>query len=792
MSEVVGTKRTQSTGRRSRDPVTFVLDLFNVWTGIALAGILFLYCSIGSGTPDVRKLPWLEMTEFEWFNWWPFAVLIGLFSINMVLVTVRRIPLRKINAGVWMIHSGIIMMTLGSYYYFTTKVEGDAPVFRRQVRVELPGMDKPLSLIALPGSHAHATVSGKTWEFQVQSTNTNWPILSEKHKGEVAYAVNVMVTPPDGESFIRQLLDGYPQYTEDVIPGKGRAVKSTGKKLLRDELSLSLEYHPTDYFYVMDTSALYVRRVGETEWVQRPIEGLPRYNERIGSRDQVFFDPHQRIPLRPIDLDIPPASDGDALSDASVHVTGFLRYAHLERRWRDGSSRGDRLNPFLKISLSSDQAAKESFELIAFDPARRTAGNGTIEFTWLRDASQVASLPTDSRATLRIKLADSDDEMVVPITADTLGGDFLPIGDSVFSYRVKNVQDRLTIPGRDAPVSIAIIELKTPETTITRWVADQPGMSRDMGASQGDPHGGEPATPTPPDSRVVMTYQPGSAPLIFAAHPGGLHFVYNGAEGRAMSRPVHPGESIEVMPGLTLRVETFLPNAVAEVRPVVVPPSSRQRGVKGFFSMIRLEINTGGSAQTEWVSFNRYAFPNRQYAYQGRFTYLPQRFKLADGGQVEVMFSRERQKLPASIALDDFEIDAHFGGYTGNVSTIRNYISHLRFNDGSGWTKSEEIQVNAPTALGGFWYFQSMWDKPQDRNPGGGMNYTGLGVGNRNGVYIQLAGCCIAVVGMLFAFYVKPMMKRKRAAQSRARVSRSTVVSEHEEVAAELQQSVGV
>ena len=58
-------------------------------------------------------------------------------------------------------------------------------------------------------------------------------------------------------------------------------------------------------------------------------------------------------------------------------------------------------------------------------------------------------------------------------------------------------------------------------------------------------------------------------------------------------------------------------------------------------------------------------------------------------------------------------------------------------------------------------------------NPTGSMNYTGLGVGNRNGVYVQLAGCCIAVAGMIFAFYVKPMIKRRRYEQARAQTTRS-------------------
>jgi hypothetical protein len=40
-------------------------------------------------------------------------------------------------------------------------------------------------------------------------------------------------------------------------------------------------------------------------------------------------------------------------------------------------------------------------------------------------------------------------------------------------------------------------------------------------------------------------------------------------------------------------------------------------------------------------------------------------------------------------------------------------------------------------------------------------------------VYVQLAGCCLAVAGMIFAFYVKPVLKRRRAEASRVRVGRS-------------------
>lgn len=187
--------------------------------------------------------------------------------------------------------------------------------------------------------------------------------------------------------------------------------------------------------------------------------------------------------------------------------------------------------------------------------------------------------------------------------------------------------------------------------------------------------------------------------------------------------------------------------------------------------MIRLELDTGNGIESRWLRFNQYALPSEDYAYDSRFAYYPEKFRMPYGEIVEVLFSRQRQELPNPIALDSFELDTHVGGYSGSVSTIRNYESGLRFFDDGAWTKeSQLISVNQPTEFGGYWYFQSSWDKPPNNNPSAGMNYTGLGIGNRNGVYIQLVGCCLMAVGMIFAFYVKPIMKRRRADRSCAKI----------------------
>lgn len=755
-----------------RGPIPRVLDaLSSVWLGILLATLLFVYCSIGSALPRVRMHPAVELTEFEWFHWWPFNLLIILFCTSLATATIRRIPLRAVNAGVLMIHTGIVLLAVGSYYYFTTKVEGDAAVFRRQVRIELPGADRPATLVALGGSELTVAANDGNWHFRVDSTNAAWPILSDEHKGETAYAVNVTVTPPQGEPFVRQLLDGYPQYTEDILPGKGRAIKTLGRKLIDADLVLTLELHPTDYFHVMDSWALFVRRLGEREWIERPIEGLPRYNEYVGARDQVFVDRHYDLKLRPLDLEVPAGSRPDALGNTQVRISGFLPYAQMRQRWRGG---GEVPNPMLRLSLFTDHGQPQSYELMALDRRRNHLSNGLVDFRWVDDLSAVSDLNPGSQARLHIEVPGDDISLDVPLTAETVTGrrgPFTPIDGTPFAYRVLAVHDDLLIPSSGKMVSVAMMEIQTPDGTFTRMVADQPELTRDMPDRGQDPHAAGSDSPHRYDPRIVATYQPATAPLVFAAHPHGLYLAYKGRGERAHGQPVEPGEKIDLTGGLAVRVDAYFPRARSEVKPFIIPSHARRTDVGASYATVRVEVDTGDGFQTRWLPFHRYVLPNGNYAYGGRFAYQPEVFPMSDGTRVEVLFSRQRRRLPHSIALEDFQLDAHLGGYTGSAMTIRNYVSQLRFLNGGRWTEPRMVKVNSPTEDMGYWYFQSTWDKPATGDAASGMNYTGLGVGNRNGVWIQLFGCALAVIGMVFAFYVKPVMKRRRITRALARMA---------------------
>lgn len=98
--------------------------------GIALLTLITLYIAIGSGFTSLRER--LEMDDLLFFNWWPFKVLIVMLVINLMTVTVARIPLTLPRYGVWSIHLGIVLLLISLSAYYRLKVEGMVPLVKGQ------------------------------------------------------------------------------------------------------------------------------------------------------------------------------------------------------------------------------------------------------------------------------------------------------------------------------------------------------------------------------------------------------------------------------------------------------------------------------------------------------------------------------------------------------------------------------------------------------------------------------------------------------------------------------------
>jgi hypothetical protein len=274
---------------------------------------------------------------------------------------------------------------------------------------------------------------------------------------------------------------------------------------------------------------------------------------------------------------------------------------------------------------------------------------------------------------------------------------------------------------------------------------------------------------SPLDERLQTTYTPGErAGLQIVGGPGenDIRMIVPMEGGAIEQHVVAINEPVVIRPGITMAVTGFMARSRPETRPQIVPIANRDRDVGVQASMVRLNMPLGGEMESQWLGYHVYPFQNRQHVLR-RFPYRPTVLHLPDGRHLEIMLTRERRPLPSPVALDDFQLETHIGGFTGQTSSILDWKSLVVFDENDQWSDTLDVHVNGPAEHGGFWYFQAKWDPPDqprfEGDPGSrGLNYTVLGVGNRNGVVTQLVGCCIAVMGMIYAFYVKPYIKRRR------------------------------
>jgi hypothetical protein len=308
-----------------------------------------------------------------------------------------------------------------------------------------------------------------------------------------------------------------------------------------------------------------------------------------------------------------------------------------------------------------------------------------------------------------------------------------------------------------------MVDIRRGDDVFQRFVCSDPSRNRDFpldatpGTMQDETH--------PLDTDLETVYVPGRRPatMTIVAGPGEeqLGVVLNPRRSDPTYRPLQPGERVALGGGVSFHVPVYEPRSTLVERPLIVPPSRREQDPRFAMSMIRVRMP--GTAATPWLQFQDYPFPSTEEALH-RYPHRPVSVRLDDGREIELVFSRRSMPLPAPVALEAFELTQHLGGYTGSIPSIRDWTSHVRFADGAAWGPAQAVSVNKPVEHDGFWFFQAQWDPPAEggRNLRNGLTYTVLGVGNRNGVVVQLVGCCIAVFGMIYAFYIKPVIKRRR------------------------------
>jgi hypothetical protein len=588
--------------------------------------------------------------------------------------------------------------------------------------------------------------------YTISDINPNWELMSGDDAGVRAYAVTLSIDSPD-QSFMRQLIAGYPQYTEDIIrtdnpqQPMARAIKVLGTALLDEALEMSLEFDVQKDFFVTQSGAINVRELTadgapKTKWIERPIENLPRFNDYIARYDDVWLPGGLTEQLHPLSISVEPSSPADPL-EQDVVVTSYLRYAFLNAQTMGG---GDQIFPAVWVTLRQGDTTEQSVQMFALDPASSTADASLMTFKWLNSEEELAELQQSLSPSLVASVGGEDFPLQITNTPE-----FQQIGDTEYSFRVQAIQNNLKI--NETVVSLAQVEFQRGDETWVRWVFDNPSMNRDV--IDDENHEGAVFV----DDGITMLYSPGAAPITVV---GGIEedkytILIALSETEPTSSVFEVGDPVAITPDVTITLDKAETFTKTETRPTIVPSFQRDPGASNSFSMVQVVIPTDAKIVTAWLPYHHYPFESSQEVVR-RFQYQPTQLQLPDGRLFEMMFSRTRAPLSAPVALDSFEVDSHLGGFTGRTASILNWRSLVRFLDGSG--ENTAISVNDPRPHGDLWYFQSQWDPPDSASPG--LNYTVLGVGNRHGVFQMLFGCCLAVSGMIWAFYIKPMIKRKR------------------------------
>ena len=729
-------------------------DFFgNMWFGVTVLTLVLVYCWVGSaGTYPFEWFPrqTFEKTEMEWFTWWPFLVLVGLLCLSLCSATLRRIPLDLPNLGTWSAHLGILVLVLGSGIYYSQKLEGDIAVYRRQAVVQVDG-GQPTSLVLRPGEQAVVQGEKRAYRVRVANLQPNYELLTGEDKGKRTYAAQLEFTPlgDDGRSFVRQLLVGYPQYTEDVVPGQGRAIKALGRRLVDEAVVARLEYAPTDLLTLHDRPAIYVRRDGDESWVQYPVEGLPRYHDYVAAPGDAVVaqgEPAPRTGRLSVDLRAKEAG----LTGVDLRILGFLPFAHMQQRWVPG---GDHFDPYLRFTLSAGGAEMSDF-MLANDPQRSRLsideGLLAVSFKWVSDPESLEALirPTGVPR-LRVTVKDRGVSQDVPLDRAAEG----PVAIAGTGYQVQLAQlySNWTLASSSEPAQMAVVRVERGGQSFLRAVvAPRVELSQDL-TDSGHMRGGL------VDEKIrIELLDLLETGIIIVGGTEGLHVVVVGQDGQVHHQQASVGRAVPLFDGqMQLLIHELSANSQKVRVPVVIPRAERDQKAGSFYSMVQLELREGQATRRVWLDYSNYPHPSRT-------GYYPRVLRLADGRRIELLYSRESLRLGTPIALEDFRLEVFPGG-----TRERDYISRIRFFEDGQWSEIHEVRSNQPTEHDGWWLFQATWDPPAPERNYAGMNYTGLGVGNRHGVGVMLFGSLLTVFGALWAFYFKPVLLLRRREEGR-------------------------
>ncbi|HEX8341917.1 MAG TPA: hypothetical protein VF624_13505 [Tepidisphaeraceae bacterium] len=652
----------------------FRRTLCSVKFGIFLLVMIALYVSIGSGVHEVRE--YFETDELAFFNAWPFKLLMVLLVATLVTVTLERIPFTLPRLGAWIVHTGIVTLVAGGWYYYAFKIEGAV-------------------LIGVGGSVQH--------------------------------------------------------------------------------------------YYDRWERALYAKVKNETARV--PLAALPRfhaYDASLANAD--YLDRRGLKELSPVIATSGPLG-GQTIGEAAgvpslkLRVTGYWPYADVHEKLVTDEKSND---VGFVLSMPDERTGRPRDQVL-MRSAPRNAWSlwGPVEFSHRVVESQAEAEKLAESAKrihkLAVRVKDFDQTLDVEI------GRSYPLGGTGYAITPTAFDPKFPAMNGDV-VSLLTVMVTTPTQTfrrqlipgreaITDWLLGAPGAGP-MGKRQDKPLDADLVTSYTLDDAAKLLPSAGYVQYAFVTAPDSLKTTVISVGLTSMARvttldvgggvlkvfsPQSPQDAMAGLPPQRGSLDVPVRReSRAKLQQTVVPVPKEQRnrdeGQAGIKQVVKVTATADDFSTDVLVPFSDRPLEG---PWQDGWLTVP-----GATAPLQLQIGNNYRTLPARIKLEKFEADAYGGLQAGPGAMMRDFRSYITLTDRqSGATQAGVTYMNTPVFYkNGDWiFFQSGWDAQNQQ-------FTILGVGNRPGVTTMAVGCGLIIVGIGYAFYLKPViiqrMKNKALANA--------------------------
>lgn len=686
-----------------------------------------------------RRLPMMEMSELEFYSWWPLRVILVLFVVNMMTATVRRIEFCFVNLGVLTVHTGIVTIALGSVVYGALKQEGDMLLQAGQ-----------------PTASGESTPGAIERGFYDNTDVAIWAQQSPLPEGS-----------PGG--WEQRPLNWLPRYNDYNLaaagPGQTGFVQHPG---LRDlgPVSIDAPIAARDMSNRAIADDVRLRVVGyssyatlTSRWVAPPI-GTTDASDVMSAGTR----------LREVEVYLTtPASQGGSES----------RPRHTFRFLPDSPAQRVDVLDVLGVEYTHGMDPRR------WDELRTPLPKGTMHALFVEHPATGFRSVYPVQTGQRIKVGDTGYELEVrgleptpPFPIVTRG--YQNASSSLVIVRV--IPPQPTEPGAEAPVAFE------------RWIYHRfPEISQDMLDTRNER--GMPVR-RDADPALKISYLDASILQVYLDErptDGTVRAVVRmRGEEVTVSEGLKAGDFLQLAPSLKLKLGLRSDSAMLVEAPIAVPPEQQMKADIGTHkrAAVAVEVSLADDSTFKRIVWLPYT------QYMGLGTDLERSLDLPDGRRLTLAFGRVWHALPFEVRLMNFHMDPY-----PHSDTPRDYRSDLMVMSRWGGLYQDRLRktsLNEPLLVrvpfipredvpgpvnwaGRLWsllipsqykFSQAGWDAAgwretkamaeAGRAPRPFARFTILGVGNNPGIYVIAVGAVMMSVGIPWAFYVKPAILRYR------------------------------